>query len=142
MEEETYLCPSETAYIRPLRAINTDGKWRVIINNLKQANTVVKWKSDTPLATNEKISATFDDFILLQVLTLIETLGAASDLSEDDDVVALEADDEVVRHDAVGAEEAAAVEALGDGSGVFAHAAGAAVAGINVGVDVREHGRR
>ncbi|CAL4099746.1 unnamed protein product [Meganyctiphanes norvegica] len=35
LEEETYLCPSETAYIRPLRAINTEGKWRVIINNIK-----------------------------------------------------------------------------------------------------------
>ena len=45
----------------------------VIINNLKKANTVVKWKSDVPLATDEKISATFDDFILLQVLTLIDS---------------------------------------------------------------------
>merc|ERR1712183_307180 len=35
LEEETYLCPSETAYIRPLRAVNTEGKWRVIINNLE-----------------------------------------------------------------------------------------------------------
>merc|ERR1719320_868236 len=33
LAEETYLCPSTTAYIRPLRAINTQGKWRVIINN-------------------------------------------------------------------------------------------------------------
>ncbi|XP_068216496.1 neurotrophin 1-like [Palaemon carinicauda] len=35
LDEETYLCPSETAYIRPLRALNTDGKWRVIINEIK-----------------------------------------------------------------------------------------------------------
>ncbi|KAG7156356.1 neurotrophin 1-like [Homarus americanus] len=33
--EETYLCPSETAYVRPLRAKNTDGKWRIIVNNIK-----------------------------------------------------------------------------------------------------------
>jgi len=35
LEEETYLCPSETAYVKPLRAINTEGKWRVIINNIE-----------------------------------------------------------------------------------------------------------
>merc|ERR1719228_249847 len=35
LEEETYLCPSETAYIRPLRAINTSDKWRIVINNVK-----------------------------------------------------------------------------------------------------------
>ncbi|XP_047491527.1 neurotrophin 1-like [Penaeus chinensis] len=34
LEEETYLCPSETAYVRPLRAQNTEGKWRVIVNNI------------------------------------------------------------------------------------------------------------
>ena len=35
IDEETYLCPSQVAYVRPLRAINTDGKWRVIVNNIK-----------------------------------------------------------------------------------------------------------
>ncbi|XP_042204052.1 protein spaetzle-like [Homarus americanus] len=35
LEEETYLCPSETAYIRPLRAQNTDDKWRVIVNDIE-----------------------------------------------------------------------------------------------------------
>nr|XP_045615539.1 putative protein TPRXL [Procambarus clarkii] len=35
LKEETYLCPSETAYVRPLRAENTEGKWRVIVNNIK-----------------------------------------------------------------------------------------------------------
>ncbi|XP_042894171.1 protein spaetzle 3-like, partial [Penaeus japonicus] len=35
LEEETYLCPSETAYIKPLRAQNTEGKWRVIVNNIE-----------------------------------------------------------------------------------------------------------
>ena len=33
--EETYLCPSETAYIQPLRAINVHGKWRIIVNAVK-----------------------------------------------------------------------------------------------------------
>ena len=33
--DESYLCPSETNYIRPLRAINTHGKWRVIVNDVK-----------------------------------------------------------------------------------------------------------
>ncbi|CAL4068984.1 unnamed protein product, partial [Meganyctiphanes norvegica] len=35
LEEETYLCPSETSYVKPLRAINTEGKWRVIVNNIE-----------------------------------------------------------------------------------------------------------
>ncbi|XP_063840987.1 neurotrophin 1-like [Scylla paramamosain] len=33
-EEETYLCPSVTAYVKPLRAKNTEGKWRVVVNNV------------------------------------------------------------------------------------------------------------
>ncbi|XP_064113522.1 protein spaetzle-like [Macrobrachium nipponense] len=33
--DETYLCPSEIGYVRPLRAINTDGYWRIIVNNIK-----------------------------------------------------------------------------------------------------------
>ncbi|CAG0923884.1 unnamed protein product [Notodromas monacha] len=33
--QETYLCPSETIYARPLRSINSDGKWRIIVNNVK-----------------------------------------------------------------------------------------------------------
>jgi len=35
LEEETYICPSETAYIMPRRAINTSDKWRIIINHVK-----------------------------------------------------------------------------------------------------------
>jgi len=35
LEEETYLCPSETSYIRTLRAVNTENKWRVVVNNIK-----------------------------------------------------------------------------------------------------------
>ncbi|XP_063607863.1 neurotrophin 1-like [Penaeus indicus] len=34
LDEETYLCPSETAYVRPLRAQNTEGKWRFVVNNI------------------------------------------------------------------------------------------------------------
>lgn len=32
---ETYLCSSEILYARPLRAINIDGKWRIIVNGIK-----------------------------------------------------------------------------------------------------------
>jgi len=35
IDEETYLCPSETNYVRPLRAVNTDEKWRIVVNNIK-----------------------------------------------------------------------------------------------------------
>ena len=33
--QETYLCPSVTAYVQPLRAVNVEGKWRVIINKVE-----------------------------------------------------------------------------------------------------------
>ena len=33
--EETYVCPSYSAYEMPLRAINTQGKWRIIVNSVK-----------------------------------------------------------------------------------------------------------
>nr|XP_053633971.1 uncharacterized protein LOC128689638 [Cherax quadricarinatus] len=36
LDEESYLCPYETSYIRPLRAINTDGQWRIIVNNIHE----------------------------------------------------------------------------------------------------------
>jgi hypothetical protein len=32
--QETYLCPSQTGYIMPLRAVNTAGKWRVMVNGV------------------------------------------------------------------------------------------------------------
>lgn len=35
ISEETYLCPSTTAYVQPLRAINAEGKWRVIVNHVE-----------------------------------------------------------------------------------------------------------
>ena len=35
LSQETYLCPSVTGYITPLRAINTAGKWRIIVNGVK-----------------------------------------------------------------------------------------------------------
>jgi hypothetical protein len=36
--EETYLCPSSTAYVQPMRAVNVDGKWRVIVNKVESYN--------------------------------------------------------------------------------------------------------
>ena len=38
--DETYLCPSSTGYIQPLRAVNVDGKWRVIVNKVESYNYV------------------------------------------------------------------------------------------------------
>ncbi|KAK4012658.1 protein spaetzle [Daphnia magna] len=38
LEEETYLCTSSTTYVQPLRAVNVDGKWRVIVNNVESYN--------------------------------------------------------------------------------------------------------
>merc|ERR1740128_1464733 len=35
LPQETYLCPSSTNYLMPLRAINTEGKWRIIVNGVK-----------------------------------------------------------------------------------------------------------
>lgn len=35
LQEETYLCPSDIGYVRPLRAVNVDNKWRIIINGIK-----------------------------------------------------------------------------------------------------------
>jgi len=32
--QETYLCPSVTEYVTPLRAINSAGKWRIIVNGV------------------------------------------------------------------------------------------------------------
>jgi len=36
--QETYLCPSTTAYVQPLRAVNVEGKWRVIVNKVESYN--------------------------------------------------------------------------------------------------------
>ncbi|XP_045036301.1 neurotrophin 1-like [Daphnia magna] len=33
--DEVYLCPSSTDYVRPLRAINVEGKWRIIVNRIE-----------------------------------------------------------------------------------------------------------
>ena len=35
LSQETYLCPSLTGYITPVRALNTAGKWRIIVNGVK-----------------------------------------------------------------------------------------------------------
>ncbi|CAL4104546.1 unnamed protein product, partial [Meganyctiphanes norvegica] len=56
LEEETYLCPSETSYIQPLRAQNTEGKWRVIINNIE-----VHYKTFTQTARIEECLTSGDE---------------------------------------------------------------------------------
>ena len=35
LHDEFYLCPSSTEYVRPLRAINVEGKWRTIVNGVE-----------------------------------------------------------------------------------------------------------
>nr|XP_053633975.1 neurotrophin 1-like [Cherax quadricarinatus] len=35
LPEETYLCSSETSYVKPLRAQNSLGKWRFIVNDIE-----------------------------------------------------------------------------------------------------------
>jgi hypothetical protein len=35
LSDEFYLCPSSTEYVRPLRAINVEGKWRTIVNGVE-----------------------------------------------------------------------------------------------------------
>ncbi|TRY64183.1 hypothetical protein TCAL_05609 [Tigriopus californicus] len=35
IHDETYLCPSSTGYVMPLRAMNTNGHWRIVVNEVK-----------------------------------------------------------------------------------------------------------
>ena len=35
LEDEQYLCPTESGYVQPLRALNAYGKWRIIVNHVK-----------------------------------------------------------------------------------------------------------
>ncbi|XP_043212138.1 uncharacterized protein LOC122376374 [Amphibalanus amphitrite] len=35
LEEESYVCSSAVSYVQPLRAVNTDGDWRTIVNGIK-----------------------------------------------------------------------------------------------------------
>jgi len=35
LNQETYLCPSTTGYLMPLRALNSAGKWRIVVNGVK-----------------------------------------------------------------------------------------------------------
>jgi hypothetical protein len=35
LEDEQYLCPTESGYVQPLRALNTFGKWRIVVNHVK-----------------------------------------------------------------------------------------------------------
>ena len=35
LREETYLCPSSVKYVKPVRAINSKGQWRIVLNHLE-----------------------------------------------------------------------------------------------------------
>ncbi len=54
--DETYLCSSSTAYVQPLRAVNVEGKWRIIVNKVesygyKYAQTARIEECDAPVGT-------------------------------------------------------------------------------------------
>ena len=34
LAQETFLCPSYVDYAKPLRALNTKGEWRIIVNGI------------------------------------------------------------------------------------------------------------
>ena len=44
-----------------------------ILENLKPKNTVIKWKSNTSMTSNESLTPTFEDHILLSVIQLIDS---------------------------------------------------------------------
>ena len=33
--DENFLCPSSVQYVKPVRAINSKGEWRIVLNHLK-----------------------------------------------------------------------------------------------------------
>jgi len=39
--EETYLCSSSVQYVKPVRAINSKGEWRIVLNYLKAKNDFI-----------------------------------------------------------------------------------------------------
>ena len=39
--EETYLCRSSVQYVKPVRAINSKGEWRIVLNHLKAKNDFI-----------------------------------------------------------------------------------------------------
>ena len=39
--EETYLCSSSVQYVKPVRAINSRGEWRIVLNYLKAKNDFI-----------------------------------------------------------------------------------------------------
>lgn len=39
LTDEAYLCPSTPSYIQPLRAVNADGKWRIVVNRVESYGT-------------------------------------------------------------------------------------------------------
>ena len=61
-QEETYVCGSAVSYAQPLRAVNTDGEWRVVVNGVK-----VRARSVTGTAIVTKIA-------ILAVVTIVTIL--------------------------------------------------------------------
>jgi hypothetical protein len=35
LRDETYLCNSKVSYVKPVRAVNSNGEWRIVLNHLK-----------------------------------------------------------------------------------------------------------
>ena len=44
-----------------------------ILENLKPKNTIIKWKNNTSISSNESLTPTFEDHILLSVIQLIDS---------------------------------------------------------------------
>ena len=55
LREETYLCPSSVKYVKPVRAINSKGQWRIVLNHLEA-------KGGFPIEIESQISASKKSF--------------------------------------------------------------------------------
>ncbi|KAF2361973.1 Spaetzle [Trinorchestia longiramus] len=58
LNDETYLCPSYTAYVRPLRALDIKGRWRTIVNGVKVDYKIHSRKPDHTDAHHEVLTQT------------------------------------------------------------------------------------
>ena len=41
LRDETYLCPSTVKYVKPVRAINSKGEWRILLNHLRSKDDFI-----------------------------------------------------------------------------------------------------
>ena len=41
LRDETYLCPSTVKYVKPVRAINSKGEWRIVLNHLRSKDDFI-----------------------------------------------------------------------------------------------------